>query len=328
MIAAETNLLLPSDVYELVKSSSWFTSESYEVFIRLPSVANGNNNTSRVSKVLYYNAYPISQTAIDYHNADGQEEEPHGLICGYQRHTPGVQGSIPPKLKVNTRSNGGTNAPINQSACLSVDRTEHADSRPGQPSSLLVETTLSVELIRKFWLENFFIHQNHADISRCTNENDVLSLLTELYPELVGVSKKVLLRTFNRMTTEASINIRRFKSATRTLHHYNVTRKHGESSPIAATEVKFSLLNIRGMITENLNKSKFIRDSIVIPGASDHHVIMITESFLTPDHKDEEVTCFFPEFTIQRRDRDTAVGRKTERGDASLSRLLAFYPTK
>ena len=176
-----------------------------------------------------------------------------------------------------------------------------------------MEQLLTLEVVKDFWKSNFYIHQQHADISRCTEEYKVRNLLIDQHPTLASVKKKDLMRTLIRLTAEANLNVRRFKSSTK-VNHYNVIRKQREKPRSTATEVKFSLLNIRGMVLEDQNKSKFVKDNVVIPGNSANHIIMITESFLTPGHKDEEILFSFPDYTIKRCDRDTKIGRKTKQG--------------
>ena len=192
------------------------------------------------------------------------------------------------------------------------DAHSPTDNR-GKKTSTSVEEVLTSEVVKDFWESNFYIHKQHADISRCTEEYKVRTLLIEQHPTLASVKKKDLMRTLIRLTIEANLNVRRFKSATR-VNHYNVLKKQREKPLSTATEVKFSLLNIRGMVLEDQNKSKFVKDNIVIPGNSANHIIMITESFLTPGHKDEEILFSFPEYTIKRCDRDTKIGRKTKQG--------------
>ena len=101
---------------------------------------------------------------------------------------------------------------------------------------------------------------------------------------------------------------------------HNVLKKQ---KPSHKTEnpIKFSLLNTRGLITGSEetntyhNKSKFIHGINNEPG-KDH--IAATETFLNPDIGDGEILKSFPEYTLQRCDRDRNAGRKTIQGGCFL----------
>ena len=110
--------------------------------------------------------------------------------------------------------------------------------------------------------------------------------------------------------------LRRIKLSSSPLHYYNAQRIP-ENPPMTATRINFSLLNIQGLITQTgRNKSKFISD--LTTNINSQHMIAITETFLTDAHLDAEILKSFPEYNINRADRDLTVGRKHKQGGCLL----------
>ena len=73
----DRNLMLPEEVYHVFRTSMWYTNETLEQFVRWSTTVMGNIS-SKISKCLYYNIIPVSETAIQHHKYE--HEEQRGVI--------------------------------------------------------------------------------------------------------------------------------------------------------------------------------------------------------------------------------------------------------
>ena len=94
---------------------------------------------------------------------------------------------------------------------------------------------------------------------------------------------------------------------------YNAKRITPEYSH---TTISLSLLNSQGLISQNRNKCQFLHG--LITSLPSEHIIAITETHLTPEIGDGEITKSFEKYTVHRSDRNTEVGRKTKNGGVLL----------
>ena len=131
------------------------------------------------------------------------------------------------------------------------------------------------------------------------------------------VNSDTFARVFIKHSLSLGIGLRRFmlSRGTNNSHYYNAKLIEPD---LQASEIDLSLINLRGLITETgLNKSKPLSDSVSLSNNKEH-IIVVTETHLTTDHGNEEILVHFPNYTIDRLDRDITIGRKTKCGGVLL----------
>ena len=170
---------------------------------------------------------------------------------------------------------------------------------------------MNIDLIHNFWITRFTIHENKAPIEDCTPEPVIILLLKEGYPQ-IDISDASFLEKFTSYSMNTGLGLRRFTC--RTLGnsvYYNVSRLHRD------TDISLSMINTQGLIHGTTNKCNFLHGIITSMHAK--HIIAITETHLTSQHGDGEITNAFDKYTVHRADRDTVIGRKTKcvGGDAA-----------
>ena len=171
---------------------------------------------------------------------------------------------------------------------------------------------MNIDLVSNFWSENFTVSQEKLPITECIQEETAIHFLKEKFPFLADNGDQFR-NTFRRITLNTGLGLRLFKPSPRGNYYYNAQRICSEASK---SSISFSLLNVRGLITEHQNKCDFLHG--LITSFPSDHIIALTETHLTSNHLDAEITKSFDDFTPLRCDRDIATGRKSKNGGVAL----------
>ena len=162
------------------------------------------------------------------------------------------------------------------------------------------------EQLQIFWENHYNIIQRGGDVSQFVSPESALSRYKSKHPRNGNID----LQKFTRESANLQIGIKLIRGR-QGAQKFNVTLKHPSTS-----KVNLYLWNGRGLITINgNNRSQFLADFI---NPSSNNIVALTETHLTPNHLDEEILTYFKNYSIQRTDRDTEVGRKTRGGGVAL----------
>ena len=138
--------LLPAEVFALYIRSKWYQQESYELFIRLSTIITGPAHSSRLSKMLTYNAIPVSTEAKQFH---AHEEETKILL-----HNMITEG------EVNREKASKDDKEIHEKE----GKRKRTNRERKKPTKEQKENNNNImNKISKFWYENYDMHTNaHA----------------------------------------------------------------------------------------------------------------------------------------------------------------------
>ena len=181
---------------------------------------------------------------------------------------------------------------------------------------------MNADLIKHFWTTDFVISKDRLPINECLQELVILQLLKAKYPHL-ATNDAQLAADFRRCSLNLDLGLRYIK--VNHLSYYNAKRLLSGNEQ---TSISLTLLNSRGLITQSENKCDFLNG--IITSLPTEHVVVITESHLTPNHTDGEITnnATFKNYTLHRADRDTEIGRKSKNGGVLVLTSPAILSTK
>ena len=182
---------------------------------------------------------------------------------------------------------------------------------------------MNIDLVYNFWFSRFEISVDKLPIQECIPETVAVQLLKEQNPQL-DFNDDHTVEIFKQLSLKAGLGLRRF--VCRDLENsafYNASRIHPNTSH---TKITLSLLNSQGLITQSVNKCDFLHGLITSLPAE--HIIAISESHLTPNHGDGEITKYFENYTVHRADRNTEIGRKSKWGGVLLLTSPGILSTK
>ena len=135
-------------------------------------------------------------------------------------------------------------------------------------------------------------------------------MLKDEHPHLVDTGEPFV-NVFRGYSLQAGLGLRHFKCSYTNPHasFYNARR----ISPVYShTPISLSLLNSQGLISQNRNECQFLQG--LITSLPSEHIIAITETHLTAEYGDGEITKSFEKYTVHRSVRNTEIGRKTKNG--------------
>ena len=170
---------------------------------------------------------------------------------------------------------------------------------------------MNIDLIYNFWSSRFEIIEDKLPIQECTQK-----LLLFCYSNMTFLILTSTMYSFSR-------NSRGFpftSSAEGNAAFYNERRVHPN------TTISLTLVNSKGLINQSDNKCDFLHSLITNLPAG--HIIAMTETHLTTNHGDGEITKSFEKFTVHRSDRNTNIGRKTKWGGVLLLTSPGILSTK
>ena len=180
---------------------------------------------------------------------------------------------------------------------------------------------MNLDAIIDFWTTKFEISADKLPIQECVTEDAALLLFKEAYPH-IQVNEETYTLDFRRVSLSAGIGLRHFTpllSGNKTFYNAKrlIPKKHS---------ISLSLLNTQGLITNTKNKCSFLHG--LINNSTQEHIIAITETHLTDQHLDAEITNTFQNYTLHRSDRNTEVGRKSKNGGVLLLSSPGILCTK
>ena len=170
----------------------------------------------------------------------------------------------------------------------------------------------SLDIIAQFWKNNFTIWRNEGnDPSQFLTETNVKNLFSEKYPQF-DIQSTQTFGEFVRKSLALDLGIKRIRGRARIPNYrFNVSLKQPN---LKSTD--FYLWNARGLITTNGNNRSQALADFMHPNTL--KMIALTETHLTSDHLDEEITSKFQGYTLHRSDRDIEIGRKSKCGGVAL----------
>ena len=183
--------------------------------------------------------------------------------------------------------------------------------------------------LHNFWADHYQVISHEMEKTAVIKAQDAHEMFTNQNPNIempisrfmsqsaiIGIKqvKRKIWRQLGRLLyatpkSEAAIN-----HHTTTYDITNLSNKRTASTEIftenkrnrvetRSEQTTFSLVNIRGLITNKNNKCAFIRDHCT--KFSNSNIIAITESWLTSGHQDAEILDTFENFQLTRADRNT-----------------------
>ena len=302
--------LLPADIFEFYRYSKWYRHESYEQFVRLSSIVTGSTYSSRLSRILYYNVRPISTDARNFldqtsvRDSMGTTIRKKGkgevsITCGENKGT-----FVPEKCKIQKRRNNRENKILLQNLTKFWDANYNWKLQ-SSPKRLEPKEVF------------LFYKQCVADE---TNFDKFKTNCGRMGVRLVGADG------FKKFQVSPLSPIAKAWHAREEQHISNRESTNqvpaqcsSEQIPVdavdnAAAQCTVHLLNTQGLVTNKRNKSEMLRLKCDKGGSN---IIALTETWLYENkHFDEEILNKFPEYSIQRTDRNIAKRTsKKKRGD-------------